>query len=79
MNNKFIKVTILVFLIFTTCFAYTLIDDLSVWRDTPEDYINIEASNVEYSGKYIYSKILAWIPFTILLLLTIYYFFKKVR
>lgn len=81
MNNRVVKYIMLGGLILLTYYSYIGIQDFSAWRDTGDDYFDIENENRSISAKEVFSYIFASIPFICLLSVTIFflykYFFKK--
>jgi hypothetical protein len=72
MNGRVIlRILLAVVLFLLTLSAYNAIDDLEVWRDSEEDYFDLEETSSEESGKQLFVRIISWLPFIGLLFLTI--------
>jgi hypothetical protein len=76
MKHKIVKYIILGVLILLTYYSFVGINYFSTWRDTGNDYFDIENEAHALSGKESFSKIVSIFPFFCFLSITIYFFVK---
>lgn len=78
-KRTLVWIIIIVVLVYPTWMTFESIGEWAVWRDVPDDYIDIEAEEIDWSGKIVYSYVIASLPFLFLLSLLLYIINRLIR